>query len=161
MIDQVMNAINNHFIKTVETSINPITTTGIEGSFSNPYFTNQYIWVTDTTLNDGVYKLTGATTSKLTAVMSAEVPNVSYVIYGCAPPKEFITLVANIESWVASVGIKNGINSESIDDYSVSFDASKGSPGDWKTAFASQLNAYRKVYDSVPIDYNLKTKGWF
>lgn len=160
MIGQVMDACNNHFIKTIETSLNEMTETGIQGTFSNKYFANQYILLEGTTLNDGVYKLTSATSNELSTILLDEQPDTVYAIYGLAVPKEFLEIVREIESWVASVGNKVGITSESIDDYSVSFDTSKGSAGDWKSAFSTRLNAYRKAYDTIHSTGNMRTKGW-
>jgi hypothetical protein len=56
--------------------------------------------------------------------------------YGLQPPRDFIDLVAEIDAYTS----KDGVSSEKIDDYSVTFEKEGG----WKTAFKARINTYRR-----------------
>lgn len=159
MIGQVMKACNNYFLMTHENILNEITSTHIKGPFYDTYLQGQYILINGTRLNDGVYQIVSVSSNGLELEGLLPEATVEYFeLYGLAPSKEFRSLVSTIEAWVQVNGNKQGITSESIDDYSVSFDSSKGSPGDWKTAFNAQLNSYRKAFNTIPKLGNIRTK---
>jgi len=154
-----MNACNNYFIKTCETALNEITSTHVKPPFFETYVANQYVLIKGTRLNDGVYQIVSVSSNGLELEGLLPENTVDYFeLYGLAPTKEFRSLVTKIEAWVAKNSNMQGITSESIDDYSVSFDTSNGSPGDWKSAFNAQLNSYRKIYNTVTNYGNIRTK---
>ena len=152
MIAQIMQYCKNHFWRSRERNNFTIVTDGIEGTFCNTYLVGQYVHIVGSYINDGVYKVTGVTTSKLTldATLLAEDTDDFITLYGCAVPADFLTIVSDIEAWVTSNGGKDGVASESIDSYSISFGTgSDGSTGNnWKSAFSGRLTAYKQVFET-------------
>lgn len=143
MIGAIMEEIKNHFARSIESNYFSIESDGITGSFQEKYVTGMYIWIKNSFVNDGVYQIESVTSSKITTVEKDLLPENTgeiIIIFGLTPSKTFIQLVSKISNYKS----KDGIASESIDDYSVGF--SKGD-GSWKTAFASELNAYRRMFD--------------
>jgi len=159
MIGEVMKACNNYFLISHENLLNEITATHIKGPFYDTYLQGQYVLINDSRLNDGVHQIVSVSSNGLElGGLLPEATGEYFKLYGLAPSKEFRSLVTTIENWVQTNGNKQGVASESIDDYSVSFDSSNGSPGDWKTAFNAQLNSYRKVFNTIRNVGNIRTK---
>lgn len=154
MIANIMKEIKNHFARSVESQAFTITSNSIQGNFNEKYIAGMYIWIKNSFLNDGVYKLTGATSTELTFdadTFTAEDLGDTIFIFACTPPKDFLSLVTEIEAFNS----KDGVSSESIDDYSVGF----AGDGSWKSAFKKQLNNYRKMWDDDH-SQNLIKLGW-
>lgn len=152
MIAEIMKECNNHFWRSNERRMYSIVSDGIVGKFSEKYIPGQYIHLTGSFLNDGVYKLTAVSESKLTVEegLKAEDTGEYFNVYGCKVPTEFLTLVTDIESWASNNFDKSGIASESIDGYSVNFATNPdGTIGNnWKNAFKTQLTPYRQMFES-------------
>ena len=152
MLAQVMNACNNHFWKTRERSDLAFVADGITGTFENTYFVGQYVHVVGSYMNDGVYKVTGVATSKLTldATLTAENSSDFVTLYGCGVPSDFLSVVSDIDTWVTGNSGKEGVSSESIGSYSVSYGT--GSDGqttnNWKSAFDGRLKPYKQVFET-------------
>lgn len=143
---EIMEYINNHFIpahNVPEYKTYEIMSDGIVGSFSETYIPGMYVVIRHSYLNDGVYKITGVTDSKLTVEETLKAENTGEEILICAssPPQSFIDLSNQIGNFNQSVGA----TSESIDDYSVSYN----NDGSWQSAYASKLSQYRKLYDDI------------
>ncbi len=77
-------------------------------------------------------------------------------IWVMSPPKDFIALVAEIADWQAKYGgvdsqAMSPFNSESFGGYSYSKSVGTGAAGvgaanNWQSAYASRLNAYRRIH---------------
>lgn len=147
-----MNYCNNHFWRSSECDNFTIVSDGIEGDFDNTYLVGQYIHVKQSYLNDGVYKITGVTSSKLTldATLQAEDTDDYITVYGCKVPGAFLSIVTDIESWQAKNTGTEGVASEIIDGYSISFASGPGGVvgNTWQNAFASRLSTYKQIYES-------------
>lgn len=143
MISQVMRYCNKYFPKTYERSNYEIIADGIQGSFSKTYVVGQYIYVKDSLLNDGVYRITDISSIKLTleATLSAENTGQAITVFGLTPPRDFLELVNEISNYTS----KDGVASEKIDDFSVTF---KGD-GSWQSAFMNKLNTYKSIYNDL------------
>ncbi len=157
-----MDYCKNHFARSVEAGAFEIVFDGIQGSFNQKYIAGQYLWIKESFANDGVYKITEATANKLTldATLVPENTGEAFCIYGCSPPAGFLALVTDIENFISNNGAKDGITSEHIDDYSVSF----GSGGGWADAFKTRLGQYRRIYDDderLRVHYNIRKKGYY
>lgn len=107
---------------------------------------NQYFRISGSVFNDGVYKYND----------SLELTDESFkgVIQLMAIPKEFLSLVADIEAWQAKYGAVDGsamspFNSESFGGYSYmkgySGGGSEASGGSWQKVFGNRLNRWRKI----------------
>lgn len=145
MIDRIMNECNNHFASTIEYAT-AIVSDGITGTFAETYITGQYVYLVGTRLNDGVYQVASATGSKITitgATLIAEATNDLKVVIGCAVPKAFVDLVTEISTWQTNNANKDGLASETISRYSVSYK----NGGGWSEVFRSKLDAWRCIYD--------------
>lgn len=146
MISRVMDYCNNHFPDTLEIA-NSIETDGIIGLFGEDYVVGQYVYIHGSKINDGVYKVISATSSKITvdATLTPEDTDRTIYVIGCAIPKSFLDLVAEIEAYETNNSGKDGIASETISRYSVSY----VNGGGWNKVFSSKLSKYRAIYDPV------------
>ena len=159
MIAKIMAHLNNHFARSVESSTYEFVTDGIVGTFSETYITGMYIWVKGSYLNDGVFKLTGVTANKLTVAADTFMPENTddiLCIFACTPPRDFLEIVTEVEGAKSN----DGVASESIDDYSVSFTGDGG----WQSTFRRKLDPYRQMYDDDRTllrnyPYNIRNKG--
>lgn len=157
MLNVVMTHIKNHFARSWEIGQYEIVTDGIVGSFYKKYIVGQYVWLKYSFVNDGVYKITGVTSNKLTldATLTAENTGELIALFGLAVPHDFLTVVTEIENFKS----KDGVTSESIDDYSVSYG---GDGGSWTSVFSGKLSQWRRMYDDdnrVYKEYDIRTKG--
>lgn len=157
MLNQVLNETNKFFVVTCERGIFNVVADGIEGDFVDEYLVGQYVSIDGTKLNDGVYKVLGVTSTKLTLDATLLSESATIDLYGLAIPRAFIELVDSIAAYVAKT--QDGLSSESQGGRSVSF--KDGSS--WKDVFKSRLNAYRASYsDKIERSshYNIRTKGY-
>ena len=147
MINEIMEQINNYFSRTVESNGSIISGSTISGSFRETYLTGQFIRLQHTILNDGVYKVVSLVGNVLTVeeTLIDETPVETYLIWGLAPPKDFLNLVNEINTYETSQ-TQVGIVSESQGSRSVSFGSSNGDNSNWESVFKRRLNRYRKVY---------------
>jgi hypothetical protein len=140
-MDKLLKYLNRYWPRSIE-QVTAIAADGFEGNFSETYLVGQYILIKNSILSDGVYQLTAVSPTKLTVAepLQAESTNL-IILFGLAIPREVIALQAKINAYTSN----EGIASESIDDYSVSFQDGSG----WQTAFKSELNAWRVMYSDL------------
>ena len=101
-----------------------------------PYITlqqNQYFRIVGSTFNDGVYKYPA------TGLINEEFEGAVWIL---AIPKEVVVLANDIEAFQAKYGDVSPYQSESFGGYSYSKSSAQS---DWKSAFASRLNQWRKI----------------
>jgi len=144
---EIMKAINNFFTYKIEYSTFEIVADGIVGTFDNTYLAGMYIVLNGTYLNDGVYKIASVTSSKITVeeTLTAENTNENFYLANCKIPQSFIDLSTEIATWKTNNTGIEGVASESIDDYSISYDTQNGTG--WISAFYDRLTPYRKMYN--------------
>lgn len=148
MIGQVLQYLNNYFEDTVE-SFDEVVVDGVLGSFSEYYVAGMYIHLRNSRLNDGVYKIVSATTTKITVeetLIAEKDPNALYTVFGLSIPRDLITIIAEIEAFTPS----DGAVSESIDDYSISYNGD----GSWQSVYKNKLARYKKVYNTLGAYYD-------
>jgi hypothetical protein len=144
MVETVMAQINNYFVYEFETGRYTIKAGNvIEGSFRNTYIPGQYIKIHGSITNDGVYKVQSMSPTQLVTQEELQPEDTPYNFYvlQLRPPKDFLQLAEEIKTYVERSGSRDGIASESIDDYSVSF---SNGDGGWKSVFAKRLATYRR-----------------
>lgn len=104
---------------------------------------DQYIRVVGSVMNDGIYKAPTFGFDQDEEFNGA--------VWLMAVPREFKTLVSDIEDWTANNQsvIDSPYTSESFGGYSYSKASPANGTGsyDWSSHFASRLNKYRKVRD--------------
>ena len=160
MITEVLDYLKNHFIY-IDTNGNinfenielvfEATGKTITADFQNTYLVGQYINITDSILNDGVYKISVVATGVLTVEEDLINETATPFIFALAIPKALITLISEINTWVTRNRGKSGISSEKIDDYSISYGSSMQSGG-WKSAFGTvpRIPMCLMVLSSIP-----------
>lgn len=107
-----------------------------------------YIRIVGSRLNDGVHKI---------SEMQLEDETFHGAIWIMSPPKDFLTLVSEIESWQATNGAADShamspFNSETLGAYSYSKSGiargnNQGTTPNatWKDVYATRLNRFRRV----------------
>jgi len=152
-----------HFYPVSYDFANAIVADGISGSFdSNDFIAGMYVLIKNSLLNDGVYKVSGVASNKLTvdATLQAESTDRIIKVYGLAIPPDLVSLVSDIESYVADNPYSN-VSSESLGDYSISYgtNADGASASDWYNAFKSKLSHYQRFYSDL--DSFIPSKKWW
>lgn len=129
-------ACNNFFERSSEYGRYTISENAI--AVRGDYKAGQYVRIMDSLLNDGVYKIASVEAGKITLNETLTDEEFCGYIVGLAIPNEFVTLAAKVEAFT-----NRGIASESIPNYSVSFNAKNG-----VEAYRSDLQAYMKPFQS-------------
>jgi len=129
-------ACNNFFERSSEYGRYTISENAI--AVRGDYKAGQYVRIMDSLLNDGVYKIASVEAGEITLDATLTDEEFCGYIVGLAIPNEFITLAAKVEAFT-----NRGIASESIPNYSVSFNAKNG-----VEAYRSDLQAYMKPFQS-------------
>jgi len=152
MLNEVLKQINNYFLgDTVhEVDVTFTTTDTLEGNFTDTFQAGQYIYVYNSLLNDGVYKILTITDTTITIDATTDIlidtESVSSVgLIQCVIPKTLLAIIADISLY--STNIQDGISSESQGGRSVSYNggAQGGSGSSWTSAFSNRLGPYKKV----------------
>ena len=159
MINSILAYTNKYYPCSLESQTFKIVSDGIEGTFTDTYLVGQYVNIMDSVLNDGTYKITGVTGSKLT-LDATLLEEESYIyLWGLQLPRGYITLIDDITTYNNSVTNKAELTSETQGNRSVTY--KNGSS--WQNAFMSQLANYRSMFDdriTYCRQYNINTKGW-
>jgi hypothetical protein len=129
-------ACNNFFERSSEYGRYTISENAI--AVRGDYKAGQYVRIMDSLLNDGVYKIASVEAGEITLDATLTDEEFCGYIVGLAIPNEFVTLAAKVEAFT-----NRGIASESIPNYSVSFNAKNG-----VEAYRSDLQAYMKPFQS-------------
>lgn len=129
-------ACNNFFERSSEYGRYTISENAI--AVRGDYKAGQYVRIMDSLLNDGVYKIASVEAGEITLDATLTDEEFCGYIVGLAIPNEFITLAAKVAAFT-----NRGISSESIPNYSVSFNAKNG-----VEAYRSDLQAYMKPFQS-------------
>ena len=137
---EIMQEVNNFFVVENERISLEITATTLVGDFENEYIAGQYIMLKNSLLNDGVYKITNVTANTLTLDATLQVEDTERVMCLSALkiPPSFLTLANEI----ISNGSNEGVQSESVSRYSVSY--AEGGKS-WASLYRKALNNWRKM----------------
>lgn len=158
MLSELLQYINKWYVNSLETQTFTIVSDGIEGTFSQNYVVGQYISIDNSILNDGVYKLTGVTASKLSVAETLQTEAVNTVfIWGLAIPPDIVNLSIAIDIHIGKS--QDGIASESQGGRSISY----ANNSTWSSVFGARLSKYRSlVSDKVTYNqYDIRTKGLY
>lgn len=148
---ELLNYLNNYFVKTFEISALTFDSAGktISGA-SGTYLEGQYILIEDTVLNDGVYKITDITAGVITVTEALQDETNTAYLWGLTIPGTVVALESEIATFKASTS--DGLASESQGSRSVSF--KNGSS--WSEVFKARLTPYRRLYSDKNADSCLK-----
>jgi len=144
ILERIMEECNNYFYRWKETKVFKIENNVIE--VNGTYLTGQYICISGSAMNDGVYKAEIVANNKITLIgLTDEV--FEGIIYGLTIQKGFIELSKKIEEYISKNVVSNK-SSEGFNNYSVSMAKDKdGKPLQWQEIFESDLNIYRQAFD--------------
>ena len=158
MISEILAYTNKYFPYTAEYNTFSVVADGIEGTFNETYLVGQYISILDSFLNDGVYKITGVTNTKLTLDAALLAESSKLCIHGLKLPKAYLSVISAIETYTAGQSTQAEISSESQGSRSVTYKDGSG----WQSAFKSKLSPYMSMFDDRRnfIEYDINTKGW-
>lgn len=160
MINQILEETLTYFPISIETATMSIVSDGIGFTFNEDYLVGQYVNILGSVLNDGTYKITGVTSSKLTldATLLAEENYIQ--LFGLALPRALTTLITEIETYAASSG-----NANLSEEWQGKRKVKYASGSNWRDSFSARLDNFRSVYDDrlsrCSRDYNLSAKRWF
>jgi len=131
----LMSQTNNYFERTAESGTYSI----VNGSIAlrGTYKVGQYVRILDSLLNDGVYKITAIADKTVTLDGTTTDEVFTGYIVGLAVPSDFIALAEKVKKF----NKHQGIASESIPNYTISFSANNG-----YTAYANEIARYNKPY---------------
>lgn len=139
MLESVLRYLNNYFINDY-CDATACLADGVTVDHPEKFVANQYIKIDGTKLNDGVYKILSISGHKL--VVSSLIAETSdFCVWGLAIPKTVLDIVTEITAYNSDNS--GNIKSETLGDYSVTFDTTDSS---WVGAFKSRLASYRKVF---------------
>jgi hypothetical protein len=142
-MDKLLKYLNRYWPRSIE-GVTSISADGFNGTFAETYLVGQYVMIKGSILSDGIYKLTAVSPTKLTIADVLQVESSTLItITGLAIPRDVIALEAKISAYKGT----EGVASESIDDYSVSYQDGSG----WQKAFANELNAYRLIFSDMDV----------
>lgn len=148
MIESLMRLCNNYFESTVEEGDYALGTNFISG-VRGSYAPGQYIRIMESCTNDGVYKVRTQVGSTLH--FDENFPhdeNFAGYIVGLRVPKDFVSLATKIGDFNKKSEKHAGVSSESIPNYSVSYDKSSNHGAQfYQTEVRQFQKPWRPVYD--------------
>ncbi len=162
MIGNIMDYCNNHFIDKTESGNYEFDAVNskIIGEFTTDYYAvGSYIYVLGAKVpdNNTAFKITDVNASYLevdgTLVDEDSTDKYTVRIISCQIPKSFIDLVSDITTYTTNATVPQGVASEKIDDYSISFGDGVKNGGGWQGAFKSRLAEFRSVFDDLRCFY--------
>ena len=130
-------AINNFFERTSEYGSYAISENAITAT-RGEYKVGQYVRIMNSLLNDGVYKITAVESVSIELSGTLVDEEFDGYIVGLAIPASVVAIAAKVEAFT-----NRGISSESIPNYSISFNAKSG-----VEAYATDLAPYKKLFVS-------------
>lgn len=144
MIGEVMQHINNFFIRTSEDTSAVFTASNkkIAMEYSNDLIAGQYIKIEGSVLNDGVYKVASILNDGITVVESILDETADITISGLAPSKDFISLVTKIQTDV-NAGKYSDVSEIKRGDTTIKY--GDGSSASWEDDYKKSLAPYTKL----------------
>ena len=148
MINAVLNYINNRFLNYSYQSLIDSTFTApdtIDGVFTDTFMVGEWVDISGTRLNDGIYLVSAIDDSSMTVstgydkLITTEELAEDVLYRKLDIPAQLITIIADIATYQASESI--GIASESQGNTSITYASSSG----WQGAFTSKLSQWRKL----------------
>lgn len=146
MLTELCQELKNWFVHDLRTGTFTISGGALTADFLAP---NQYYRIVGSIFNDGVHQYGQEAQGELTD------ETFDGAVWALAIPKEVVDLAADIAAWRAAYEATDSaamspFNSESFGGYSYSKGASGASGGagggaNWKAAFKSRLNIWRKI----------------
>lgn len=144
MIIDLMRETKNYFVVDKEEGTFAISGGAI--TLQGQYLAGQYIAVSGSILNDGVYKLTNSQGAAAGFVDETFTGNV----YALAVPKDFERLSTEIDSFIEQ-NPEGAAVSESFGGYSKTRQTGDKGVVTWQERFAKRINPFRKMFTEVSL----------
>lgn len=145
MLEPVLREIRNYYF--AEKPVEALgVTEGVVLADTDVFEEGQYVYIYKHQTLTGVYKLASIDEAGL-RIDDLPDTDKAFKVYPLAIPKDLLDLASKIEQF--NKDNPNGVSSESLGDYSVSYSAKDG-VASWQAAFNSQLASYRCVYLEMP-----------
>lgn len=140
-MERLMARCNNYFERTAEKGEYTISDNAIQKT-RGKYYAGQFIRIMDSLFNDGVYKIKTVAENG-TIIIDGELVDEIFIGYvvGLAVPPSFFALSEKISQYDAKAAKHAGVTSESIPNYSVSYDTANK---DGAAYYASEVARFRK-----------------
>lgn len=145
-MEKLMARCNNYFERTAESGEYTISENSIH-TVRGKYAVGQYIRIMDSLFNDGVYKVKTFSEDGGNIVIEGTLQDevFSGYIVGLAVPPAFVELNETIKKYDEKVKKHAGVTSESIPNYSVSYDTANK---DGAAYYAAEVARFRKPFIS-------------
>ena len=146
MLIELMNHCGNHFVAAEYRNYHASIEGGVLTSDAE-VIAGQYIIVSGSILNDGLYKV--ASVAGFAATLDGETENEEFdgTIYTLRVPKAFVALASEIESWKTAHPVSD-LASESFP-VGYSYSKAGGGVGGWRTAFSGVIARYMRPVNDV------------
>ncbi len=145
MLWELMRECNNFFVASEAHKSFTIQNSVID--LENGYLPGQYIVVSGSVLNDGLYLLTDTEYT----LEGARDETFWGSVYGLRVPKDFVRLSEEIDTWIKA-NPATAITSESFGAYSRSMAQGKaGGSVTWQEQFVARLRPFRRLYPQIEV----------
>ena len=150
----LMRECRNFFVDSYESGVFVLSNKKI--SLANEYKIGQYLLLTGSILNDGVYKITDISSWVHELEISEDIFEVwDGTIYALRIPPDFLQLAAEIQTFLESPGgaISPYISETVLNVHSWARATNKdtGAPAGWQIMFADKLSPFRRMFTTIDI----------
>ena len=158
MLNAVLNELNNYFFKYSTTTgtkqysfSKDITFTAndtLEADFADTFIVSEYVLIEGSRVNDGVYLISAIDDTSITIDTTVDLviktePEASCTITKLFIPQELLQVIAEIKTYNAKAN--DGVASESIDDYSISYQGGSSDENSWPKVFRGKLGKWKRL----------------
>lgn len=122
-------------------------------TLNGTYKTGQWLLITGSLLNDGIYKITSAEDQSYALDGDLIDQEFHGTIYGLRIPSDFIKLCEEIREFNEKTGKPSSLVGESVVGFYSHTRATdkNGAPVGWQTVFASRLAPFRRLFAEVKV----------
>lgn len=151
MLLDLMRETRNFFMRSAETG--EYTAYGNTLSPAPGALPGQYIALTGSVINDGVYRARAGGAFETEDGEDAQFTQETFTgtVYLLAVPASFSALARKIDAWNEENGSGKEVASESFGAYSVSYAQGANGPVRWQEKYAREIATYRRMFKEVPL----------
>jgi len=145
---EIMDTINNHFVKSVEYKKVEITSDNtLVGDFKSLYLKGMYVIIKNSYLNNGVYEIDSVEPGVITVKEDLQEENTGQPMFIVAsiPNKGFVDLANKINTF--KLTNNGGVKSKSVQDLQIVYNGDNS----WQNVFEKRLNSYRKLFNDLDL----------
>lgn len=161
MLSEVLQSINNYFVDDF-CDLEEIETDGVIVDKPSIFIAGQYVLVLGSKMSDGVYTVLDVIGNKILLDNDVDFLNENtddMVLCSLSIPKTVLKIVDEIEAY--NLKVLDGIKSESLGDYSVTYAGGSDNDMSWLTVFRKKLQPYKKTYLQLPYKQGWRYDRWY